>query len=361
MRRSDLFGYVGTTPTLEAEMDYGFTPGGSVLDAEEDFGAGTPDDDILESEESYVDDIDEFGADEDDEDDFDLDMFGGDDNDPDAQLDALDAALDGEAFGESPLSVAPGLEQYRAPLAGILFDGVKEGLVGADGIDRKIFDLASSAGYQLDKVFTPGDMEEIAQALLADPGFGQWNGLSDEERAAMVNRAVAYAAVPGLELGWNDAFAEAWNQGQLPASFPKTVFAAFKTYFTQDIPKVMYAALAEIPAIGATMQAMGWDPANADQLFNARAVLLYALSFVKSVDASLANAITARAQNIISAVGATSQAGGGTVEEALVEQISLPEPAQQVPDSGTWLPEPPQILAIGYAVGIGGAVLGFFR
>jgi hypothetical protein len=353
LRRQDLFGFATQTQVLDAEEEFAFTPADAILDDEEDYGG----DDLS-----------------------DVSLFAGADDDADAALDALDKEMGqdedfGGRFGEigreigNDPSLSPiGGGQYNQELATVLLDGFQDGLES----DSRIVQMLQRAGRSMSDIVAPGDLAEIASAMLADPAFGAWNSLTEEQQIGLVESSVSYAAIPGLEMSWDDAFRAAWQEGGI-STMPSDVYTLFKVLFTQDGPKFVWSVLNEVPLVGAMLQKAGFTVENSDQMINMYGMSLYMIGLFKpEIYQAAARAITERGQHIIqSAQAGLMQAGGrggmmnqgGLVieEEALVSSIQLPEPAQTLPDQGIGMPEPPQILATGYGVAIAGALLGFFR
>lgn len=339
LRRSDLFGYA-------SQEQFAFTPSDRILADEEGYGG---EDDLA--------DVPLFGAD-----------------DPDAQLDALEREMDAEQYGvigresgtDPSLTPIGSAGQFAPELGKILLDGFQEGLSS----DSRMVQMAQRAGRSLADLVQTGDWAEMASAMLADPAFGAWNSLSEEEQVGLVKSAVAYTAIPGLEMSWDDAFAEAWHQGGI-ATLPSDVYTMLKVLFTQDGPKFVWSCLNEVPVLGAMLSGAGFTVENFDQQVNLSAMGLYLVGLYKpEVYRVAAGEVTERAQHIIAAsqeglmqAGGRGGLQGGMViqEEALVSSIQLPEPAQTLPDQGIGLPDPPQILATGYGVAIAGALLGIFR
>lgn len=373
LRRQDLFGFVPGGHVLDTEMAYGgYDPqdwhqrrGGPVVAAEESYG----DEDDHFSLHGEDDDV-EFGGDLED-----VPLFGGEEKGDkvDDQLDSILEDMDKEDFGEygaDPMAVAPGAEGVREDLADVIRDGIRNSFVGEStaspdswtALFRRNADWVSD---KFEQFSNPGDIEEIAQALLADPGFGQWYQLSEDDHKAMVSAAINYAAIPGIEHQLDDAVLAAWNEGW--ANFSASDAAQILWSLFRDSKKTVYAAFAELIVFGNLMQMIGVDPENADQMFNSRAVFLaVCLKAGFPVDAYIAEAITKQGQAIVATVGAANYAQSADLSsrtapeaEALAEQLVAP-PVQSLPDSGYRMPPPEQILAFGYGVTILGSLAGIF-
>lgn len=376
LRRSDLFGFVPGGPVLDAEEEYGeYDPqnwhqrrGGPVVAAEEAYGGkfslSDEDDDVAFA--GDLEDVDLF-----------TDSFGKEGGDEvDNQLDQILSEMDKEDFGaysgEDALAIAPGLEAYRNGLADIIREGVRSAFIGeAEGVQSMFQRGADWVSNKFEQLVAPGDMEEIAQALMSGAGEGprsegvdlafcHWNELSDSARESLVHNAIWYAMWPGVEVSVDDKLWEAWQSGI--GSLPSSAFEIAKAAVTADLPKIAYAAFAEHPMLGNMMQAAGWDPQNADQMKNERAMLLWLLGkFGFPVDAYVAKAITDQGQDVISACQAATSGGSSISAEAegLAEELVAP-PVQELPDSGWQMPSPEQILAAGYGLSIIGSLAGIF-
>lgn len=367
LRRSDLFAFAPNSTTVEAEEEYGNDwnqrRGGPVVAAEEGYGNWDPrrGGSVLDAEEKFsLSDEDEDFGDDDGDDDFGDDAFGGDD--VDSQLDQILSQMDHEeGFGADPLSIPPSLEGHRDELANIIRDGVRNAFFGeSEGVQSMFRSGAEWVSNKFEQMAMPGDVEEIAQALMADGSLCNWNELSDSDRQAAVHAAIWYSMWPGVELSADDEFWKAWSTGSL-SSIPTDAFNIAKAALTGDLPKMVYASLAENPVIGNVMQSAGWDPKNADQMKNERAMTLWVLGkFGFPVDAYIARAITDQGQGVIAACQQASAGptAVGPAEEAMVEELVVP--TQELADTGFGLPTPEQILAGGYGFAILGSLAGIF-
>lgn len=363
LRRSDLFGFVPGGPVLDAEMSYGdYDPqhwhgrrGGPVVAAEESYGDAfslhDEDDDVMFS--GDLDDVPLFS-----------DAFGDDDggDEVDQQLDQILSEMDqDDRFGADSLAVSPALEGYSEALSDVIRQGIRDAFFGEeDGVRSMFRQGADWVSNKFEQLTAPGDMEEIAQHLLADGAFCHWNDLSDADRQALVHNAIWNSAWPGVEVSVDDELWDAWQKGI--GSLPTSAFEIAKAALTSDLPKVVHAAIAENPVLGNMMQAAGFDPTNADQFVNERAMTLWLLGkFGLNVDAYVAKAITDRGQDIISACQAAASGAPTSPEaEGLAEEL-VAQPVQELAETGWRMPSPEQILALGYGFSILGSLAGVFR
>lgn len=377
IRRSQLFGTTTHVPqgrVLTAEEMYGAVPQGHVLTAEEAYGTLQPqgrvltaeesygggyswygmddeydfdDDDILDDEEAYVDDIDDDDLEEEEE----MALFGGD---PEAELEAalteLDEELDadlkfGAMYGRmsGPLRPPPGTEAYVQEVANALSVGAFMPNWAQSGLPSYILEVPSE---YINSVVTGRETREIAIYLMREPGFAQWNTLSDAQKAAMVQNAVYSAAVPGIEMQADDPIRQAFASGsvwQRVMANPRAVY----NFWTGDFPRLV-GTLAGI---------------TDDQLINGTAIRYLALGYaMPQVYTWLANEVTKEAQSAISAVGeaTTIQDLGPVMGPAPVAGPMVQPPPQVLPAGSGW-PTPAQIIGIGTGIAVGGAMLGIFR
>lgn len=373
LHRQDLFGFVPGGPVLDTEMAYGgYDPGdwnqrrgGPVVAEEEEYG----DDDHFSLHDE--DDDVSFGGDLED-----VPLFGGEKDKVDDQLDEILSEMDKDdddygSYGADPMRVAPEVEALREDLTSIIVDGYRNAFWGeanaSSGAWAAVFRRgAEYVSNKFEALAMPGDMEEIAQALLAHGlAFGQWYQLSDDDRKAMVRSAIEYAAVPGVEHGVDDAIVSAWNDGMAGLSARNAANILSSAF--SDAKKTFYAALAENPLFGNLMQAAGVDPENADQMVNFRAILTVAMLKVgMPIDAYIASSISEHGQAIVQTVNASAYAHTADLSAVSVEAEVLAEdlvaaPVQTLPDSGYRMPPPEQILAFGYGVTILGSLAGILR
>ncbi len=378
------------TQTLHRSDLFGFVPGGHVLDTEMAYGGYDPQDwhgrrggPVVAEEEEYGDD-DHFSLhDEDDDVAFggdleDVPLFGGEGKDADDVDNALDEILhdmDKDSFGADPMAVSPEVEAQRDALTGLIRDGIRNAFWGeskaaSDSWGKMFRKGADYVSDQFEKSM-PGDLEEIAQALMAQGIFSHWNDLSEDDRNLAVANAIRYAAVPGIEHATDDAAVAAWKNGTFfTASNAKSLIWTALS----DANKTFYSALAENPLFGNLMQATGMDPSNADQMVNMRAMfLVLCMSVGLRVDSYIAHAIS-QDQGVVAAIASAEQAQSGanypqgpqgpqvSIEaEAVVEELNIMPPVQELPDSGYSMPPPEQILAFGYGLSILGSLMGIFR
>jgi|GEM_PF-7064425 len=360
---------------------FGFTPGGPVLDAEEAYG-----DDwdprrggqVLGSEEDYSFSL-SSDEDDDDLDDDDLSESFGDDSDD--QLDQILTDMESEEseedYGQDNLDLAPDVEQCREELATVIRDGVRNAFLGeSDGIQKMFRNSAEWVSDKFEQMMAPGDMEEIAQALLNpdhegtfEASFCDWNNLTDADRQFIVHKAIWSTAWPGINISVDDKLWEAWSAGV--SNLPSSAFEIAKAALTADLPRLVHAAFAENLFIGNLMQAAGWDPQNADQLRNERAMTMWLLGkFGVPIDAYVAQAISEEGQAVIAACQPqgrltetpTDVAWGPTdvARERMADEF-VASPVQEISDVGTSMPAPEQILAFGYGFTVLGSLAGFFR
>lgn len=380
------YGFVLGGPVLQAEEDYGFVPGGRVLQAEEDYGF-VPGGRVLQAEEDYgfvpggpvLEAEEEYGEDDDDIEMSDVSLFGGDRDDVDVQLDEIIDEMDHEdAFGADPVAhLSPELDHLVDPLSNVLRDGVRDSFWGAEASNpssfRQMFRSSAEAiSNAFEKMAAPGDMEEIAGFLLLDGAFPSWDSLNDQEREALVEGAVWASAWPGIDMQADDVFWEAWSSGK--TSLPTSAYEVAKIALTQDLPKAIHAAFAEVQPLGIAMKAAGFNPEDRDQLRNERAMAIWVLGkFGYPIYSYMAKAITDKAQDIISeaarvsgpstsAPSAPAPNGPISIEaERMVEEIVVVAPVQQGPaESGSgW--GSVQFLAFGYGVSMMLPLLGIVR
>lgn len=366
LRRSDLFGFVPGGPVLEAEEAYGedWDPrrGGRVLDAEEEYSFSlSGDDDEDFGADSGMSDIPLFS-----------DSFGGDETDD--QLDQILSDLESDEFGADPMQISPSLEPYVDQLDDLIAKGAQDAIMARQDDLPSLFNasmgMLRKAAQKFSNFFTPGDLKEIAHALMADPAFCEWPSLSQEQQSGTVHQAIYASMWPGVESKSDDmashAMDQAWDQLSSAdvASLSSNLFEVFLTATTEDLPKAFYAGLAENPVLGNAMQMMGWDPANDDQALNVQAAALWLFGKIGfDIDGAIAAQISDNGEQIVQACrGAVEQSGPVEVVSVEVEQISdlLPAPVQEMSDSGYFAWDPTQILAAGYGMSILGSLTKIF-
>jgi hypothetical protein len=400
----DLFGYAGsshqpqgrvltaeeayggygalTSPTLTAEEEYGSDWYGED-DDDDDFGA--LDSPSLYAEEEYGEDDDEddefgvwYGAEHDDDDDDDfgyIDEFGAEaEADAEDMLAELEAELDEDIFGAwyggagGTLAIPPGTE------------GAMDNLGNAvDAPNVLLPEFLNPAGAEpgwiesgvraMSEFVAPGDADEIAVYLMNEPGFGNWNNLSNPDgspsaqQIAMVRNAVKRSAMPGLEQNWDEPFREAWanNPAKLPAAWQglKATPSAIWAFLTTDTPNALAGWLMEVPGIGTAVRA--WVGENRpDQMINGLAIRYWLLGlFFPVIYEWIAQRITADAQPAIQIVQQATAPAPAPAQDLGV--LPIQPPPQVLPTPQTGLPSPQTILAIGYGLMTGGAVLGVFK
>ncbi len=379
-----------TSSTLFAEEEYGLDD-----DDDDDYGLDDDDDDDYGLDDDDDDDDDEFGGgyawygddDEDDdefgaldseslyaeeaygededEEDFGLDEFGAEVSD---ELDALDAELDQEIFGAwygaagGTLAAPSGAEQA----VGALADAVNIGAF--------LPSFAQSSGAEpgwiewgvekLQNFVETDDSEELATYLMQQPGFANWNSLSEAQQAQLVKQAVTAAAIPGLELNWDEPFRQAFSQnpGILGLGWADLAIApsAIWGLITSDYPNSMFAVLQEIPGVGAALQGLAKTVGvqRPDQLFNALAIRYYILGLVyPDIYSWIAQSVTRQGQSAVAAIDAVNRPA---VQDVAPLPPMMPPP-QTMAEPTTGLPSPPVILAVGFGLSAAGAVLGIFK
>lgn len=382
-RRKSLFGTVTDVPQdniLDAEEEYGYVSDGPILEAEEDYSSvfgggytwyGAEDDDILDDEEDYVDDIDlddeEYldDLDEDDDEDDDEEAMGYYGADSDVQLEGelaeLEAEIDedlefGAWYGRGPLTV-PG--PARASVQD-LADALNLGAVLPSWLQSQ----GATEGWiewgveNLNDLVTNNETREIAKYLMNEPGFASWNSLSEEQQAQMVANAVAEASWMGIEMQGDDPLRQALNAPTLFAKLSEAMFAtprAFWNFVSGDVPRMTAAALSELGIRG---------PGGAlvdDQMINGLAIRYRVIGFIyPNIYRWLADSVTRQGQSAITAVQQTTQDLGSVVQPGAPTVPHVQPPPRVLPTKTAW-PTPAQIIGIGLGITTGGAVLGVFE
>jgi hypothetical protein len=414
LRRSSLF---ADDPVMDAEFEYGDL-GSESLTAEEEYGAlGSQslfaeelygddiddDDDFgalgsssLFAEEEYGDDIDDddddFGAgleregahrsipsafgddDDDDDDDDDFGAWYGDDDD--AGLTSLESDIDDDLYGawygadvlEQRVEASGVTPQGLAGLTQAVNVGVflpqflQERTAGeASGWVESVVEKVVSAG-------TPGDAQEIAAYIAGDPEFGVWDSLGPAGQAALVRRAVASGAFPGMEMRAKQAALESFEQHYQGGVMSAVASAARATpsmvwaFWTQDLPAIWVTLFTEVPLTGVIGEeiARGVGQPNYEEIINSYAIALAIIGLAfPTVYAWMAESINSERGSRLAVDEAA--AGYQTVALSPAEAPYVTPPPEAIATGRAALPRPQTILAVGYAAMSAGALLGIFR
>ncbi len=359
--------------------DFGALGSESLL-AEEEYGAG------LERQGAHQS-IPSFGEwyGEDDDDDDDDDDFGGhdddDDDDDEIGLADLEAEIDEDLYGAwySGDPLAQRVQESGISKKGMnaLEDSVAQGAVllpqflqeNPDG--RGIIDDVLEFVMSLS---SPGDAKEIAAYIAGDPNLGNWNAMNWGHQLQIVRNAVASAALPGIEMTAPGQFLDAFEQhyqGGIFSAAKSGSIAAVKGAWavaSNDLPRAWAAVLGDIP-IGGKMLTELQDAVgkpNWDDMVNPLAVGYVLVGFVHpGIYGSLVESITQRAQLAIQEAGATRDVRGAAAAAYQTTPLgpipTVTQPPHAVAVTQPMLPRPQTVLAFGYAVMAGGAVLGVFK
>jgi hypothetical protein len=229
-----------------------------------------------------------------------------------------------------------------------------------------------------------GNTTDLATCIMNQPGFGDWENLSQAQKVELVENAVVEAAIPGLRVEWDDPFRELFAKAVEAVKSGKTLRtvsgeALFDTAWSSamtgpraiwalvfsDLPNTIIGVLGEMPPpIGIAAEKLF---EQSDEVVNGLAIRYYLIGLVyPEIYNWIVDAIDRQGGPAIAAVKAVQAPAepetfpsGGVMPQPLVPALSPAPEVLPAPQAG--LPSPPTVLAVGYAAMAAGAVLGIFK